>query len=286
MPPANSSLALRRSIRLSRPCSPSRSSTTVAAGNVLAGRASGMAGPYARHACGTSGGGVACADVDEARSRPARPGHRHHRRQLGHRQGGRGRAGRHGRDGRDHRPEPGQGPGRARRRAAAFGQQPGRAHGPRPGRLRLHPSVRNRAARALRPARRAREQRRGDHLRPGAHRPGLRDDVRRQPPRALPAHRAAARSAGPERALAGGQRGLDRPPVRARGSGLRGPPERPLRTTRWTPTRSPSWPTSCSATSWPAGSRAPASPRTRCTPVVSAPGSASRTTTGASSGSP
>ena len=69
--------------------------------------------------------------------------------------------------------------------------------------------------RTLRPSRRAPQQR-GRHARqPARHRRRLRDDLRRQPPRPLPAHQPAARPARGERAGAHHHRGVRRAPVRA-----------------------------------------------------------------------
>ena len=199
--------------------------------------------------------------------RPDRAGHRRHRRD---RQGHRRRARRTRRAGRHHRPG---------RHARA--RPPPRSAPRRPAvdvfvaDMSSQAEVRRLAGEVLDglpAARCARQQRRWllgapprHRRRPGAH-------LRPQPPRPVPAHQAAARPAPGERAGPGGH-GL----VRRAGDGphrLRRPPGRAGTTRGSGPTTSPNWPTCCSPTSWPGGSRAPVSPPTCCTPASCAPRSA------------
>ena len=168
------------------------------------------------------------AGGDPRPARPTDPGHRRHRRD---RHPDRARAGPGGCRGGARRPLAGQAdphPGRARGRGAGCGV-------PRADRGRLRPGVRTSGGRGgsvVRPAGRAGQQRRRDGAAVPAHRRRLRAPARHQPPRAVPADRAAAPAAGRERrgrvvAVASqGHRLALRAP-------LGDPRRRPMRYSRW-----------------------------------------------------
>ena len=213
------------------------------------------------------------ADQDPADGRQDRPGHRRHRR---NRQGHCGRAGRAGRPGRHHRPGPRAGPRRPR--PTSVGRPATPPWTVFVADMSSQAEVRRLAAEVLDAYPRldvlvnnvggfwATRHVTADglehtfalnHLAPFLLTNLLLERLQSQ--RTGPGRDRLVRRPGD------GADRLRRPAGRAR---LLGASER---------TTSPSWPTSCSPTSWPAGWRAPASPPPCFTPASFAPASAPRT---------